>query len=59
MLATVAAGIYSTNPEVVNQTLLILVECFTLFQDNLIEVALSWFLSSDEGGLKRAIHALL
>lgn len=38
----------------------LLIESFELFDEApaLQEVALSWFLSTEEGGLKRAIHAL-
>lgn len=55
-----ASGLYSSNTDVVNITLQLLIESFCLFEEvpALQEVALSWFLSTEEGGLKRAIHAL-
>jgi hypothetical protein len=60
VLATVASGLYSPNEEAVDECYRVLQRLFESIEGDteLLEVSMSWFLSSEEGGLKRSIHAL-
>jgi hypothetical protein len=60
MLSTVSSGLCSMCTVLVDKTLEFLIECFKYFGKiiDLQVVAISWLLSTDDGGLKCAIKAL-
>ena len=60
VLLSISSGLYSQNEEIVKKTFSLLIECFYFLAEdkNLNAAALHWFLSSEDGGLKRSVYAL-
>lgn len=60
VLLSISSGLYSQNEDIVKKTFALLIECFYFFaeDESLNGAALHWFLSTEDGGLKRSVYAL-
>lgn len=60
VLSSISSGLFSQNEEVAKRTFNLLIESFYFFAEDkdLNGAALHWFLSTEDGGLKRSIYAL-
>jgi hypothetical protein len=60
VIATIACGLYSSTREVVLKTFQVLTIVLQEFNTDstMQEVSLSWFLSSEDGGLNLAVKAI-
>jgi len=59
-LSSISSGLFSQNDEIAKKAFNLLIECFYFCAEDrsLNAAALHWFLSTEDGGLKRSIYAV-